>query len=107
NGITFDPAPLAQVFIVHQATGAGGKVFALAAELRRAGIAAVVGESGKSMKAQMRAANAGRARFAIIIGDDELAAGTAVLKDLASEGGEQATLALAELPLVLGDRLRA
>jgi histidyl-tRNA synthetase len=107
NGITFEPGPLAEVFIVHRAAGAGASVFALAAQLRKAGVAVVLGETGKSMKAQMRGANTSGARFAVIIGDDELAAGTGVLKDLASEGGEQEAVELARLPQVVASRLRA
>lgn len=107
NGIEFEPGPLTQVFIVHRAEGAGPRVFALASELRKAGVPALIGESGKSMKAQMRGANTSGARFAIIIGDDELANGTGVLKDLASEGGEQETFPITDLPAEVSRRLRA
>jgi histidyl-tRNA synthetase len=56
--------------------------FAVAAELRAAGIAAEVylGESG--MKAQMKYADRRLSPAAIILGDDELAAGVATVKDL-------------------------
>ncbi len=94
NGIVFEPGRTAEVFIVHRTEGAGPKVFALAADLRTAGVATLIGETGKSMKAQMRAANNSGARFAVIIGDDELAAGTGVLKDLATHDGAQETLPL-------------
>lgn len=107
NGVSFEPSPTAQVFIVHRAAGAGPRVFALASELRKAGVPAVIGESGKSMKAQMRGANTSGARFAVIIGDDELAAGTGVLKDLASADGTQETLPLASLAEGIASRLRA
>lgn len=107
NGVSFEPSPTAQVFVVHRAAGAGPQVFALAAALRKAGVAAIIGETGKSMKAQMRGANTSGARFAVIIGDDELAAGSAVLKDLASETGEQETLALSTMAESIAARLRA
>ncbi len=56
--------------------------FAVAAELRTAGIAAEVylGESG--MKAQMKYADRRGAPAAVMLGDDEIAAGTVTVKDL-------------------------
>lgn len=56
--------------------------FAVAAELRAAGVAAEVylGESG--MKAQMKYADRRLSPAAVILGEDELAAGTATVKDL-------------------------
>ena len=54
----------------------------LLADLRRAGIAAETEYGARSMKAQMRAADKARARYAIILGDDEIAAGMVQLKNL-------------------------
>ena len=67
---------------------------ALLAMLRRAGIAADMAYRGNMKRRLQRASSAG-ARFAIIIGDDEVAAGTAQLKELAS--GEQRAVAQSEL----------
>jgi histidyl-tRNA synthetase len=58
----------------------------IAADLRRAGIACEMAYRG-NMKRRMQKADASGARYAIIVGDDELARGEAALKDLAS--GEQ------------------
>jgi len=79
-------------------------VFALAAELRDLGVATLIGETGKSMKAQMRGANHSGARLAVIIGEDEWAAGQAVLKDLAGEG-DQETLPFAAVAATVRERL--
>jgi histidyl-tRNA synthetase len=54
----------------------------LAQRLREAGIATGAGTPGKSLKAQLRAANDNGARFALILGEDEIAAGTVKAKDL-------------------------
>lgn len=89
NGITFEPDPLADVYIVHRAENGLGTVFALAGDLRSAGLSAVLGETGRSFKAQLRAANASGARLALIIGDDELASSAAVVKDLRQESGQE------------------
>ena len=106
SGVTFDAEAAADVFIVHKAEGSGPAVFGLASKLRSAGVAAVVGESTKSFKAQMRGANTSGARFAVIIGEDELAKGVGMLKDLAGEG-EQEPAELARIPSLLAQRLRA
>ncbi len=94
NGVQFAPGPAAEVYIVHRAAGAAAAAFALANSFRDSGIAAVLGETGKSFKAQMRAANTSEARFAVIIGEDEYASGSAVLKDLAAGEAPQETLAM-------------
>ncbi len=104
-GVTFDEKALADVYIVHRAEGASAAVFGLASRLRNTGISAIVGETNKSMKAQMRGANSSAARFAVIIGDDELRAGTAMLKDLGSEGQQEA-VPLSRVPTLISERLR-
>ncbi len=43
------------------------------------------------MKSQMKAADRSGARFAVIVGSDELAAGTVTLRPLAGRAGEDRT----------------
>lgn len=66
----------------------------IAADLRRAGIACEMAYRG-NMKRRMQKANASGARFAIILGDDELARGEAAVKDLVS--GEQRNVPINQL----------
>jgi histidyl-tRNA synthetase len=73
----------------------------IAAELRRAGIACEMAFRGNMKKRMAKAAAAG-ARFAIIVGDDELARGEASVKDL--DTGEQESLPLAGLAEALRAR---
>ncbi len=77
----FAPEPIElDVFVVDVA---GGLHAAIAtAELRAAGLSADRGYDNRSMKAQMKLANRSGARFAVILGEDEIAAGTAVVKPL-------------------------
>jgi histidyl-tRNA synthetase len=63
----------------------------LVAQLRRAGIACEMAYKG-NMKRRMQKADTGGARYAIILGDDELARGEAAVKDLRS--GEQKSVPL-------------
>ncbi|HEU0071950.1 MAG TPA: histidine--tRNA ligase [Alphaproteobacteria bacterium] len=76
--------------------GAGAEETALQVThvLRQNGIAADLGYSGNLSK-RMKRANKLNARFAVILGEDELARGAATLRDL--DSGEQAEVPLAEL----------
>ncbi len=56
--------------------------FAIAGELRGAGIATEVYLGGSGMKAQMKYADRRLSPAAVIVGEDELAAGTVTVKDL-------------------------
>ena len=82
------------VFIVHAGEAAELAAWRLAEEWRDAGRNVVLG-SGGSFKSQMKKADASGARFAVIIGDDEVAAQRVTLKPLRG-GGEQKTLGARE-----------
>ena len=56
----------------------------VARELRGAGLEVIVGAAGRSLKSQMRQAGAVNARYAIILGAEELASGTLTLRDFAN-----------------------
>jgi histidyl-tRNA synthetase len=77
------------VFLIHRAEGAAAVVTKVAGSLRAQGVAVVVGETGRSMKSQFRSADASGARLAIILGEDEVSRGVAVVKDLRSGGAQQ------------------
>jgi histidyl-tRNA synthetase len=70
------------VYVVHQGESAGPFAEATAEKLRDAGLAVVLHCGGGSFKSQMRRADASGARFAVVIGDDEAAAGEVSLKPL-------------------------
>ena len=75
-------APVPTAFIVIQGDVARPVGMKLLADLRAAGISAQTEYGGRSMKAQMKAADRAQARYALILGDDEIAAGTIQLKSL-------------------------
>ena len=60
----------------------------LAQALRAAGLAVRAGAPGRSLRAQLRGANASGARYAAIVGDDEAARGVVQLKPLATDGDQ-------------------
>ena len=74
------PSAAADVYVV-DVTG-GGEATLLADELRRAGVRAERAFGGRSMKAQMKAADRSGARWALLVGDDELAEGTVSLREM-------------------------
>lgn len=80
-----------EVAVVPMGEAAETAALAILQRLRTAGVSAEQAWRG-NMKKRMAKADAAGARFAVIIGDDELAAGEATLKDLKS--GEQRRVAL-------------
>ena len=88
--MTAQAGAAADVFIVALGEVAGVAALELAQQLRRstAGLRVLAGLGARSLKAQMRAANRAGARWTLIIGDSELAAGTVVCKNMAASQQE-------------------
>jgi histidyl-tRNA synthetase len=87
------------VYVVHQSAqpeAAARQAFKVAEDLRSTGLEVILHCGGGSFKSQMKKADASGAEFAVIIGDDELAAGEATLKPLRA-GDVQSRVALAQL----------
>jgi histidyl-tRNA synthetase len=91
-GVTAAREP--DAFIVHAGEAAALEAWRVAESLRDAGHDVVLGGQG-SFKSQMKKADGSGARFAIILGDDEVAAGKVTLKALRA-AGEQHLLGLEE-----------
>jgi len=101
-------APTCDVYVVHQSNTpeqAARYAFRIAEQLRGSGLEVILHCGGGSFKSQMKKADASGATFAVIIGDDELAAGAATLKNLRGEptqsrvpAGELAARIIALIP---------
>jgi histidyl-tRNA synthetase len=98
-----DPVVL-DAFVV-DVTG-GLEAVALTAALRADGLAVDRGFDNRSMKAQMKLANRSGARFALIVGADELAAGTVVVKPMHGDG-DQIAIDRSEISAHLAARIPA
>ena len=86
------------VYLVHTGEATSAAAFVLAQSLRKQGLEVVLHCGGGSFKSQFKKADASGARFAVVLGEEEVAAGTANLKMLTGEqAGTQITLALADL----------
>ncbi|MCB1039782.1 MAG: histidine--tRNA ligase [Acidimicrobiales bacterium] len=94
---TFDvPTARVDVFVVDVTGGAQAR--ALTAELRAAGIRCDRAFDAKGMRAQMKAADRSGAALAVIVGDQEVADGTATVRPLRGEFGDhQDPIARAQL----------
>ncbi|WP_329078929.1 MULTISPECIES: histidine--tRNA ligase [unclassified Streptosporangium] len=92
-----------QVYGVPLGEEARRRMFLLVTELRRAGLAADMSFGGKGVKGAMKGADRSGAGYAVILGERDIAAGTAQVKDLAS--GDQTAVPLAEIVTMLKERL--
>lgn len=87
EGVFPGPERAVDVFVVD--TAGGGTARDLTFELRRAGVSADRAWDGTSMKSQMKKADRSGARFVCIVGTDELAAATVVVRDLRGDRGQE------------------
>lgn len=94
------PALAVDAYLVHAGEAAGELAPKIAETLRDAGLSVVMHCGGGSFKSQMKKADASGARFAVILGDDEVAANEVSVKPL-REGGEQRRSKLDKLAEVL------
>ncbi|MCW3481362.1 histidine--tRNA ligase [Neisseriaceae bacterium JH1-16] len=89
------------VYLVQQGTGAPLYGLQLAKQLREAGYSVVQHLGEGSFKSQMKKADGSGARYAVIVGENEIASGQAALKPLRGDAAQQ-TVALGELVATLG-----
>tara|TARA_A100001035_G_scaffold194248_1_gene155350 strand:- start:208 stop:1476 length:1269 start_codon:yes stop_codon:yes gene_type:complete len=99
------PADAPDLYALSVGDAARTQALTLADRLRRATGASVIVHLGQGkLKAQMKKADASGARFALIIGEDELAAGEVSLRDL-RETGEQQRVKFGDLNAIVAERL--
>ena len=90
GGLASLPGP--ELFLVTLGERASERGFVLQQNLRTAGMHVLMDHEGRSMKNQLKQADKQRARFALILGENELEKREAALKDMHS--GEQEIFAL-------------
>jgi len=91
SGVSEAAAARPDVFIVALGDAALSWTFTAAQKMRTEGLNVSYDLKGRSMKAQMREANRQDARFVAIVGDDELDAGTVMLKNM-SDSNQKSVL---------------
>ncbi|GIZ52608.1 histidine--tRNA ligase [Noviherbaspirillum aridicola] len=91
NGEQYAPNQC-DVYVVHQGEAAQLQAFVVAERLRDAGLDVILhcatAAGAGSFKSQMKRADASGAGYAVIIGEDEVAAGVASVKTLRAQEGE-------------------
>jgi histidyl-tRNA synthetase len=95
EGLQAPPEPAPDAFICSIGERASIEAALLAARLRNGGLIVEMDYEGRSLKAQMKLANKLNARFAVIIGDDELAQQSVHLREMAT--GEETSLSMDSL----------
>jgi len=103
QGVAVPELPAPQVFVAHLGNEAKTRAVMLASELRAAGIGTLLAFGQRSLKAQMKQADRAGARYTLILGEDELAAGEVTVRDMAA--AEQQQVAMTEIAEWLRQRL--
>jgi len=94
--------PPPDVFIADMGGATAEESLRLAALLRKSGTAVVSSPGKASLKGQLRQANVLGVRYAVIIGEDELKEGCAMLRDMS--GGSQEKVPLENIPQKIAER---
>ncbi|MCX2969973.1 MULTISPECIES: histidine--tRNA ligase [Streptomyces] len=92
EGVELDLPARTQVFAVPVGEEARRALFGVLTALRRAGVAADFAYGGKGLKNAMKSAGRSGARYALVLGERDLAEGVVQLKDL--DSGEQTPVPL-------------
>jgi histidyl-tRNA synthetase len=104
EGIELPAAPAPSVFGVALGAAAKQRLVSVVAQLRSRGISADLAYGDRGLKGAMKAADRSGAQLAIVLGDRDLEAGTAQLKDLSS--GDQQAVPLDDLVATVEGRIR-
>jgi histidyl-tRNA synthetase len=99
QGVEVPPLPSPKVLVAYMGDEAKALAIRLTSDLRKAGISTVNASSGKSLKAQLKQANTLGVSYSVILGDDEVKNGSAVLRNMMS--ASQETVPLEKLPDLL------
>jgi len=84
------PTPECEVYVVHQGEAAQRLAARVGEQLRDAGLSVIVHAGSSGFKSQFKRADASGARVAVILGSDEVAAGTASVKFLRADAAGEA-----------------
>ncbi|MFM8856357.1 MAG: histidine--tRNA ligase [Actinomycetota bacterium] len=83
------PAPELAIDVFVVDTAGGAEALRLTNQLRREGFRVDRAFDNRSMKSQMKAADRSGAKYAVIVGEDEIRAGSALIKPLRSDEDQQ------------------
>jgi histidyl-tRNA synthetase len=104
-GVEVPPLPSPPIFLAHLGPQAAREALRLADALRREDLGVWVAFGDRGLRSQLRDADRRDVRYTVILGEDELAAGVATVRDM--QAGEQVQVALAGLVDWLQAKLKA
>ncbi len=94
-GVEVPPLPKPPVFLAHLGPQAKREALRLVDALHREGVGAWIAFGKRGLKSQLREAGKRTVRYAVILGEDELATGAAVVRDM--RAGDQVSVELSGL----------
>ena len=94
SGVAVSDEPSPQYLVANVGDAARPAALDLAVKLRLAGVGAILSSGTRALRGQMRQANALDIPYALILGDDEIARGEVVVRDM--QASTQETKSLAE-----------
>lgn len=100
------PARSPEVCVIPLADGAATTAFEVVRSLRGAGARCELEPSGRSLKSAMRRADRLGAHFALLLGDDEIRAGRATLRDLKRQADHRLAVEIASPGPALVEAIR-
>ena len=83
------PTPIIDAYVIAMDAAYQAQAFALVQQLRKSGLSADMGYGGGSIKSQMNKANKTNARFALILGEEEMKKQTLSVKNMQTSTQEQ------------------
>lgn len=103
QGVKVPPMPSPVVFLAYLGRKARQRAVLLANDLRQADLSAWLAFDERGLRSQLREADKRGARYAVILGEEELARGVATVRDM--KVGEQVEVGLEELSSWLRERI--
>jgi len=82
SGVEVPDEPSPKYLVANVGEGARPAALELAAQLRSAGVGAILSSGSRALRGQMRQANALGIPYAVILGDDEIQRGEVVVRDM-------------------------
>ena len=93
SGVVVPDEPSPTYLVANVGDAARSAALELAAKLRLAGVGAILSSGSRALRGQLRQANAMEIPYALILGDDEIARGEVVIRDMRASTQESKALA--------------
>jgi histidyl-tRNA synthetase len=93
SGVAVPDEPSPTYLVANVGDAARPAALEMAAKLRLAGVGAILSSGSRALRGQLRQANAMEIPYALILGDDEIARGEVVIRDMRASTQESKALA--------------